>query len=297
MACSPLADPDDSAGQGETVDSTGKTVTAPRAPDRLISLAPSATELLVLLNAGELLVGVDDYSPLEGLSGEVARVGTFPPDYELIASLDPDLIIGAFITPAEHVDRLESLGFPVFIADSRSVEGIPAALEALAGAVDREDAYAEIADSFNDRMAAIADASSTDGDAPTIYWEIDATDPARPFVAGPGSLANDVIRLAGGVNVFADLTDPYPQVSLEAVLARNPDLIVLGNAPWGESIATLGGRPGWASLRAISNRQVLELSESQADAASRATPAMLDLIEYMADSLSAAQVKSLPAAA
>ena len=270
------------------IDSSGRSVAIPLEPRRIVSLAPSATELLYALGAGEMVVGVDDFSPLPDPGRELPRVGAFTLDFELVTALAPDLVIGANITPAEQIDRLEGLGIPVFVVDSTTVAGIVPALAKLAGAIGRTESVAPLTAGLNQRLRSLAAAVEGQGARPGVYWELDATDPTRPFAAGPGSLVDEIITLAGGRNVLADVGEPYPQVSLEAIVVRDPDFIVLANAPWGVGADDLARRPAWQNLSALANGRVIELSAVLADAGARATPAVVGLIEYLQPRLAAA---------
>ncbi len=227
------------------------------------------------------MIAVDDYSPLPPSGADLPRVGAFTLDYETIAALAPDLVVGANITPAEQIDRIRELGIPVWIVDSTSVAGIAPALARLAAAIGRTEAVAPLTADLTRRLQQVSAAVAVRAERPGVYWELDATDPTRPFAAGPGSLADEIITLAGGSNVLADIGEPYPQVSLEAIVARDPAVIVLADAPWGVDRASLAQRAGWQGLSALANDRVIELSPQLADAGARATPAVFDLIEYL----------------
>ena len=263
------------------IDSVGRSVAVPEVPRRIVSLAPSASELIYALGGAELVVAVDDYSPPPPAGPDLPRVGAFTLDYELIAALSPDLVIGANITSSEQIDRIAELGIPVWIVDSTTVAGIAPALAKLAAAIGRTEAVAPLTADLARRLQQVSAAVQSQSGRPAVYWELDATDPNRPFAAGPGSLADEIIALAGGRNVLADIGEPYPQVSLEAIVARDPAVIVLANAPWGVDRESLTQRPAWEGLSALANGRVIELSPQLADDGARATPAVFDLIEYL----------------
>lgn len=263
------------------IDSAGRSVVIPADPQRIVSLAPSASELIYALGAEQLVIAVDDYSPLPASGPDLPRVGAFTLDYELIAALAPDLVVGANITPLEQIDRIGDLGIPVWIVDSTTIAGIAPALAKLAAAIGRTEAVAPLTAEIARRLEEVSAAVSAQSERPGVYWELDATDPTRPFAAGTGSLADEIITLAGGRNVFADIGEPYPQVSLEAIVARDPAVIVLANAPWGVDRESLAQRPAWAGLSALTDDRVIELSPQLADAGARATPAAFELIEFL----------------
>lgn len=281
LACGANPSPEHAPATVVRIDSAGRSVAVPADPQRIVSLAPSASELLYALGAETLVIAVDDYSPPPPSDPDLPRVGAFTLDYELIAALSPDLVIGANITPLEQLDRIGELGIPVWIVDSTTIAGIAPALAKLAAAVGRTEAVAPLTAELSRRLEQVSAAVSAQPDRPEVYWELDATDPTRPFAAGPGSLADEIIKLAGGSNVLADIGEPYPQVSLEAIVARDPEVIVLANAPWGVDSESLAQRPAWEGLRALAGDRVIELSPQLADAGARATPAVFELIEYL----------------
>lgn len=280
-ACGSEPSPEHSPTTVVRIDSAGRSVAVPQYPQRIVSLAPSASELIYALGAEELVIAVDDFSPLPPSGTEVPRVGAFTLDYELLTALSPDLVVGANITPPEQLDRIGELGIPVWTVDSTTIAGIAPALTKLAAAIGRTEAVAPLTADLSRRLDQVSAAVNAQSGRPGVYWELDATDPTRPFAAGPGSLADEIIALAGGRNVLADVGEPYPQVSLEAIVARDPAVIVLANAPWGVDRAALEQRPGWAGLSALSGDRVVELSAQLADSGARATPAVFDVIEYL----------------
>lgn len=281
ISCGAAPPPEQSPATVVRIDSVGRSVAVPANPQRIVSLAPSASELIYALGGAGLVIAVDDYSPLPPDGRDLPRVGAFTLDYEAIAALAPDLVVGANITPSEQIERIGDLGVPVWIVDSTSVAGISPALARLAAAIGRTEAVAPLTAGLGRRLQQVAAATRTQTGRPGVYWELDATDPTRPFAAGPGSLADEIITLAGGTNVLADIGEPYPQVSVEAIVARDPAVIVLANAPWGVDRASLAQRPAWAGLSALTGDRVIELSPRLADAGARATPAVFDLIEFL----------------
>ncbi|MXX99820.1 MAG: ABC transporter substrate-binding protein [Chloroflexi bacterium] len=281
LACGAEPSTEHAPATAVRIDSAGRSVAVPVNPQRIVSLAPSASELIFALGGQDLVIAVDDYSPLPPSRPDLPRVGAFTLDYELITALSPDLVIGANITPLEQIDRIADLGIPVWIVDSTTIAGIAPALAKLAAAIGRTEAVAPLTADLARRLEQVSAAVDAQSERPGVYWELDATDPTRPFAAGPGSLADEIITLAGGRNVLADIGEPYPQVSLEAIVARDPAVIVLANAPWGVDRQSLAQRPAWAGLSALTDDRVIELSPQLADAGARATPAVFDLIEYL----------------
>jgi iron complex transport system substrate-binding protein len=118
---------------------------------------------------------------------------------------------------------------------------------------------------------------------PKVFYELDATDPAKPWTAGPGTFIDLLIGLAGGQNIGASLSGDWAQISQEALIVQNPDIILLGDALYGgitpESVAA---RPGWSGISAVSAKRVLTIND---DLVSRPGPRMIDGLEALAKSI------------
>ena len=95
-----------------------------------------------------------------------------------------------------------------------------------------------------------------------MYWELDATDPTKPYSVGPGNFVNDIIALAGGTNVFASADSAYPQVSAEQVVAAKPEVIILSDAAYGVTVDSVLTRPGWAGIPAVQQQRVEPIDDN-----------------------------------
>ena len=189
---------------------------------RVVSLAPSATEILFAIGAGEWVVGVDDFSNFPAETAGIEKVGALKPDLERIVALSPDLLVAANITDPSVIERIESAGIPVWIADSPDVCGVSASIRRLGEAIGLDDEADRVADKLERQIADVAERVAGAG-RPSVFHELDASDPTKPFTVGPGNFVHSLIELAGGENVFGDAPTPFPQVSLEEVLARDPE--------------------------------------------------------------------------
>ena len=119
-------------------------------------------------------------------------------------------------------------------------------------------------------------------DRPRVFYELDASDPMKPFTVGPGNFVHDLLAMAGGDNVFADASAPFPQVSFEEVLARDPQVIVLADAPFGITATAVKERTGWDVLAAVRDDRILEVSPVLGDMISRPGPRIADGLEELA---------------
>jgi len=116
-------------------------------------------------------------------------------------------------------------------------------------------------------------------DRPKVFYELDATDPAKPFTAGANTFIDLLITQAGGANIGANLKGDYPQVSQEELLAQNPDIILLGDAAYGTTPDKVAARPGWSIIKAVKNNQVFAVDDNLI---SRPDPRLLDGLETLA---------------
>lgn len=264
------------------VDDLGREVTLEAPAARVVSMAPSNTELLFAVGAGDQVVGRDPYSnfPEEALA--VADIGdTYASlNTEFILSLEPDLVLAAGITPPEQVDQLEQLGITVYwLGNPTDIEGLYRNLETVGILTGHEqDALAAI-DALSARADAVLDKVSAVTDRPTVFYEVDGqTDPNAPFTAGGGSFIDLIINLAGGTNVAGDV-EGYFAYSIEDLLVADPDVILLGDYAWGATVESVAARTGWGSLSAVTNDQVYPFND---DHMSRPGPRLINALEDLA---------------
>ena len=190
----------------------------------MISLAPSITKSIYLLGAQDRLVAVTVYCPPEASSKE--KIGTvYEPNIEKIVSLRPDLVIatkeGNTLAP---VETLRKLGVKVYIVEhAANFSEICANFIALGKAIGEEVKAREVVASNEQKLALIKERVKN-RKKPSVFWQV-GTQPI--FTASKKSFVNDFIEFAGGTNIFAELGQRYPQVSLEEVIKRDPDVIIM----------------------------------------------------------------------
>lgn len=212
-------------GQAVTaVDDEGTTVQLAQPASRVISLAPSLTELLYAAGAGEKLVGVVEYSDFPPPASELPIVGRYDLlDMERILELRPDLIVAwQSGNPRAAVSRLRELGLTVYIAEPKELDSIPSHIERLAALTGTTIEANSAATAFRAQLAQLSTTYASKPSVSVFYqvWDL-------PLItAGGNELINDIISLCGGENIFADINLVAPKVSVEAVLARNPQAII-----------------------------------------------------------------------
>ena len=243
----------------EAVDETTTTeVMEPEFPEAIISLSPTATEILFAIGAGGQVVAVDEYStypeeaPTTDLSG-------FTPNIEAIAEYEPDLVVISY-DPGDLVVGLELLDIDVVMQGTAlSVEDTYSQITELGELTGHSEEAQELSDSISADLASLAE--NPVGTGLTYFHEVDAT----LYTATSSTFIGQLYALLGLENI-ADPADEqgwgYPQLSPEYIVSANPDLIFLADAIYGESLDTLMERPGWSEITAVQNYAVIELDET-----------------------------------
>jgi iron complex transport system substrate-binding protein len=249
---------------------------------RVVSLAPSNTEILYAIGAGDQVVGRDEFSDFPEEAKAVETVGGSMGQYstEAIVALKPDLVLAAEINPPELVKQLEDLGLTVYyLKNPLTLEEMYDNLE-IVGQLTGHD-VTEVVQLLKARVAVVDEKIATATDKPVVFYEIDASDASKPFTYGPGTFGDLLIERAGGVNLSteAGITDPYPQVSLEQIVATDPDVIVLGDSMWGITAEAVKARAGWENLSAVQQDRIFPFDDNLV---SRPGPRLVDGLEQLA---------------
>src|SRR5512138_1019974 len=278
-ACSSLVP---ASGSLTFTDGLGREVKLNGPAQRVVSMAPSNTEILFAIGAGSQVVGRDALSDFPEDAKKVTDIGsTFDAlNTEQIVALKPDLVLAAEINPPELVKQLEGLGLTVYyLKNPHTLEEMYGNLEIVAQLTGHEKEAGTLIESLKKRVAAVDEKIAPLSSRPSIFYEIDSTDPSKPFTAGKDTFITLLIERAGGHNIAADL-DGYPQMSLEQIVAADPNFIILGDATWGgvtpEMVAS---RPGWENLSAVKNGNVLPFDDNLV---SRPGPRLVDGLEQLA---------------
>jgi len=264
-------------------DGLGTEIELSGAAQRIVSLAPSNTEILFALGAGNQLVGRDSFSdyPSEALQIQDVGGGFGNLDVEPIIALQPDLILASPLTAAEQVQGLRDLGLTVFVLPNPlQFDDLYTNLMTVASLTGRIQEAETLIVQLKQRVQSVDEKLSGIARRPLVFYEIDGTDPNAPWTAGPNTFIDMLITRAGGLNFGHDLQGDWVQVSLEEILRRDPELILLGDAIWGGvTVEAVMARPGWGELSAVKNQRVYPFDDN---IVSRPGPRLVDGLEALA---------------
>lgn len=263
-------------------DGLGREVTLQQPPQRIVSLAPSVTETLFAVGAGDQVVGRDSFSDYPPDVLDIQDIGGSMGVYSLetIVSLKPDLVIAAEINTPEQVSALENLNLTVFyLANPTDIEGIYTMIQTVGKLTGHEKDAKKLNSALAARVNEVTKKVAKTKTTPLVFYELDGTDPAAPWTAGPGSFVDLLITTAGGKNVGAALQSPWGQISIEELLVQDPDIILLGDSAYGVTIENVSARPGWDGLTAVKEQKVYPFND---DMVSRPGPRLIDGLKEMA---------------
>jgi iron complex transport system substrate-binding protein len=205
------------------VDDLGRKIYLAKPPTRLVSLAPSITEMLYAIGLGDRLVGVTQFCDSPPEAQTKPKVAYAQPNLESIVALQPDLVLAPreFIR-ADVLSKLEQLKIAAFIFDAKIIEDIPSHIQTLGRMLDGSASANQVAMDLRRRLAELK--SRTEHlPRPRVLYVLNS----QPLITvGPGSFVHHMIELAGGANVAARAKAPYPRLNMEEVIKEDPELIV-----------------------------------------------------------------------
>ena len=266
-------------------DGSGATVTLTQPAQRVVTLAPHATELVYAAGAGKRIVGASDYSDYPPEANAIPRIGSSHQiDIERLLALRPDLLVVWQGGNGERqLEPLRKLGVPIYRSEPKSLDDIPNEIERLGKLTGTEASARPSAAALRARLAALAE-RTRDKPPVTVFYQV-WDQPL--FTLNGRQIVSDAIRLCGGVNVFADLAALAPTVGIEAVLQKNPEVIVRGSKD-GETPSALAM---WKSYPAMLAVQRGNLYTVRSDVMTRAGPRMVDGAEALCGLLDQARGK------
>jgi len=283
-------------------------------PNRIVSLDPRDTETLFALGLEKRVVG-DGGKNVEGASGfsrkfrypsewpspwgsdypirskqlphvEGGYSSAVPFNLETIESLHPDLIFSLRTGDQQTFQKMRDLGLKVVILDPPNFRGVLHDINLVATATGAAKQASVVIRNMKKAVQSVQQRVSRVRSHPRTYYEIDATNPTQPYVAGPGTYIDEAIRLAGGTNVVPSVTYPgcpgtgcYPTLALEAIIKYDPQIIVLGDAAYGVTVDSVKNRSGWATISAVRSGKIYPFDD---ELISRAGPRIVIGIQKLA---------------
>jgi len=279
-ACSPVPSEPTSSSIVLT-DGLGREITLEAVPQRIVSMAPSNTEILFAVGAGAQVVGRDEFTNYPEEAAALTSVGGSMGEYsyEQIVSLEPDLVLAAEINTPEQVKALEDLGLTVYyLKNPTDIEGVYGVLNTVGQLTGHEKDANTLVDSLKERVAAVDAKVAKVTARPRVFYELDGSDPSKPWTSGGGTFIDLLINMAGGTNVASDLDGAWGQISQEALLIADPELILLGDAAYGTTADQVAARVGWEAMTAVKNGQIVPFND---DTVSRPGPRLVDALEEL----------------
>ena len=261
------------------IDDDGNTVMLKQPAKRIVSLAPHVTELLFAAGAGDRVVGVVSYSDFPAAAKKLPLVGAYNAfDLEAIIALKPDLVVAWKSTnPAGALQKLQAMSIPVFFSEPRLLEDVASNLESLGRLTGNEETANAASASYRERLGELRRQYSGSAGVSVFYqiWH-------QPLMTINGEhIISQAIELCGGRNVFADLSALAPNISLEPVLRKDPEVVIAGNSAlnypnWKDDWKR------WPSLRAVKNDHLFYINP---DIIQRHTPRILQGAEVLCQQL------------
>lgn len=259
-------------------DEVGRNVKIPNAPKRIVSMAPSLTEILFTLGLREEIVGVTDFCDYPEAALTKQRIGGFVnPSIEKIVSLKPSLILG--IKDGNRLDtvrRLSDLGFSVYVVDPTGFDGVVKTIGNIGEVVRRREKAAEIVRKITRKKEVVVRLTQS-LPRPRVFFQVGY----YPIVtAGRGSLGDDLIRLAGGRSISENESGSYPVYSVETILSKAPEVIILSSMDSKRDYLNLMKMwQSWKELPAVKMNAIYVIDSNLVD---RPTPRIVEGLETLA---------------
>jgi iron complex transport system substrate-binding protein len=266
----------------EVTDDLGTKTIVENKPQRIVSLAPSHTETLFALGLKENIVGITDHANYPQGVSEIERVGTIKEaNIEKIVDLKPDLVLAAAITPKKIINRLESLNIDVIGLKPQSIQEIIVDISLIAQLTGQTQQGRKVTTEMKTKLqnitAKIEENISPDK-RPKVFYEV-WKEPL--YTAGSNTFIDDLINLAGGVNIAHDAPGEWPQYNFEVLLAKNPDVYLASKHSWNQEVTkdSIQGRDKFQAINAIKEGRILVLNP---DIVNRTSPRIISALEQIA---------------
>ena len=263
-------------------DREGTEVNIPTKIEKIISTAPSNTEVLMALGLGDKLVAIDKYSTdIEGINTELPQIDFLNPDAETIIGLEPDIVIASGHNKTGSVEdpfkAISEAGIPVvYIPSSDSIDGIYKDIEFIADVVNERSKGKEIVDDMKAQVEEIKAIGDTITDKKSVYFEISPAPYLSSF--GKSTFLNEMIEIIGAKNIFEN-EEGWVSPTAEAIIDANPDVIITNSGYMENPTEEIKSRDAWENINAIKNNEVYLVDQN---ASSRPSQNVIKALEQMA---------------
>jgi len=276
VTASSTSSPSDKTLSLEITDDLGRIVNIEDVPERIVSLAPSITEILFALGLGDKVVGVTDRCDYPEEALDKPNVGSyFSTSLEAIIDQNPDIV---FSDGHDTVDtQMEALGVTMVVLQPQDISGIYKDIELVGKITGKEVAAEELVTEMEQRVGAVTE--RTEGvERPTVLYVIDSSDTSKPWTVGAGSFIDALVALAGGENIVK-VSQDYLQINLEEIVACAPEIIIGTTSHGTLSIPDFVNLPVWNEMNAVKEGRIHII---QVDLVSKAGPRIVEGLEEMA---------------
>lgn len=257
-------------------DERGKNITFASTPTRIVSLGSSFTEVLFAIEAQGQVVGVDSSSNYPAAALNKTNVGSFYTlNKEMVVAQNPDCII-TWAWAMATIESLESSGYKVVAYNPASVNGVMKVVSSIGNLTGHRPEAGKLVQNMTERITQVTERvkSISESAKVKVYFELRSTKSV-----GPGSIANEMIALAGGINIYANSTIRYPIFNSEYIIGANPDIIVIENQST-KTTPQIESTPGWSAITAVQDHCVFRINGEQVSATPRLVIAIEQMVEW-----------------
>ncbi|HHV26425.1 MAG TPA: cobalamin-binding protein [Tissierellia bacterium] len=262
----------------EVEDQFKNKVTIEKEPERIVSLAPSHTEILFSLGLEDKIVGVTSFCDYPEEAKEKDKIGDYEGiNIEKVIELEPDLVVQYGKGDKEINNKIKEAGIPIVSYEPESVDGVIDTINEIGKITGKEEKAKKITDDMKAKKDEIVDKVKDEKSVKVFYeiWHEPLT------AAGPGSFMDELIKLSGGENIAKDAEGEYPNFDQEQLIERNPDVYLAAEDPE-KTVESIKTRPGYETINAVKNDKVYLL---EPNIVSRPGPRIVEALELVAKAL------------
>ena len=229
-------------------------------PQRIVSLSPASTEILFAVGAENQIVAVSDFSDYPPQAQNLPKVGGFDGktlSLEKILSFNPDFVYLTNVMHNHLIPHFESLNIDYYLSDANSFEQVKNEILQIAKITGHTSTGENLVKKIDSAINKINSQNQL-LQKPTVYWEVWNS----PFMSvGNSSFINDLIKTAGGINIFQEIAQAYPTVSEETIVAKNPQIIIIPQNS-GITVDSVKTRKGWSQIDAVKNDKIFIVDDN-----------------------------------